>query len=214
MPNSGCIVSEKTSLTLTLNDRFDKKLRMNLGKRPLNPDSYFVRDSFLSQLIRKPTRFWNKSAKNILDLVFVEDTNLIHNIDFKNPVGKSDHVLINFLIYIKAFVKPGNNRGNLDSLVNIDDEGPDGLFSHVLVECAGSVCEYLNFLFKIALNSGFLLIVSCPLNYCKLECKTGYRTDANGCKACWCADPCAELNCPNGCSVAWTSGQELKYRCE
>jgi len=57
-----------------------------------------VRDSFLHQHINFHTRFRNSQQPSILDLVFSSDELLINELRHYSPIGKSDHVVISFII--------------------------------------------------------------------------------------------------------------------
>ena len=54
-----------------------------------------IRDCYFIQIVEKSTRFRNESD-NILDLIFVRDDMQISDLTFYNPLGKSDHVIIQF----------------------------------------------------------------------------------------------------------------------
>lgn len=53
-----------------------------------------VRDSFLFQHIREPTRGRGTDAPSLLDLLFTMSTDDVENIEISNPLGKSDHALM------------------------------------------------------------------------------------------------------------------------
>ena len=81
------------------------------GKRLLD----FANEEFLSQWVDKPTR-----GKNILDLVFSSEDNMVSNLNVGEKLGKSDHNIIRFEIESsfsreeKSFVKLNFKRANFD----------------------------------------------------------------------------------------------------
>ena len=58
-----------------------------------------VRDAYLFQMVRKPTRRREGQQPNILDLVLVNDENLVSHLC---PFGKSDHEVLFFNLYVNA----------------------------------------------------------------------------------------------------------------
>ena len=57
----------------------------------------FYKDNFLWQFVDRTTR-----GNNILDLVFANEEELVSNIDIGNPIGSSDHNIIQFNIEVEA----------------------------------------------------------------------------------------------------------------
>ena len=57
-----------------------------------------IQDLGLYQLISEPTRYRNGQEPSLLDLIMTSDDNLIRDIDLKAPLGKSDHVVIEFSV--------------------------------------------------------------------------------------------------------------------
>ena len=53
-----------------------------------------LKDSFLEQHIREPTRGRGTDLPSTLDLVITKNDNVIENIDIEAPLGKSDHAVI------------------------------------------------------------------------------------------------------------------------
>ena len=70
-----------------------------------------VRDAYLFQMVRKPTRRREGQQPNILDLVLVNDENLVSDIEHLCPFGKSDHEVLYFNLYVNAW-KPTQDEGN------------------------------------------------------------------------------------------------------
>ena len=66
-------------------------------------DNYFIECviyAFLIQMVVKPTRIKIGQARNILDLVFVNDVRLISYIEHDSPIGKCHHETLFFTLYI------------------------------------------------------------------------------------------------------------------
>ena len=61
-----------------------------------------TRDAFLEQMVKEPTRTREGQRSNILDLILVNETDLISDIDHKCPLGKSDHQILTFTLYVNA----------------------------------------------------------------------------------------------------------------
>ena len=55
-----------------------------------------LRDSYLEQMVEKPTRFRINQNPSVLDLILVNDSNAIQSIDYLSPVGNSDHSVLRF----------------------------------------------------------------------------------------------------------------------
>ncbi len=67
---------------------------------PNHPASQFMdctRDCFLHQHITEPTHFRGNQQANILDLVMTNEENMIDDINFLPPLGKSHHSCLSFL---------------------------------------------------------------------------------------------------------------------
>ena len=66
------------------------------------------------QLISEPTRYRNGQEPSLLDLIMTSDDNLTRDIDLKPPLGKSDHVVIEFSVKNQHVTKERNlNRLDL-----------------------------------------------------------------------------------------------------
>ena len=85
-----------------------------------------IRDSFLIQKVKKPTRHRQGEKPNILDLVLVNDDQLISEIEHVDSVGKSDHDVLMFQMYsakqeIQKEIKYrfNLNKGNYDKMRKI-----------------------------------------------------------------------------------------------
>ena len=55
-------------------------------------------DNFLYQHVLEPTRIRSGQKENILDLVLTKEEEYIHDLDFMNPVGKSDHLVLRIVL--------------------------------------------------------------------------------------------------------------------
>ena len=53
-------------------------------------------DNFLCQHIQEPTRVRGNDTPNLLDLIFTNEKNMINNIEYQSPLGKSDHSVLTF----------------------------------------------------------------------------------------------------------------------
>jgi hypothetical protein len=62
-------------------------------------------DSFLIQVVKQPTRRREGQIANILDLVIVNDELLVSDIIHFSPLGKSDHEVLIFDLYVKNKIK-------------------------------------------------------------------------------------------------------------
>ena len=58
------------------------------------------RDSFLIQMVTNPTRFRDGQKPTIDDLILVNEKSLISDIDYGDPLGKSDHLILSFDLYV------------------------------------------------------------------------------------------------------------------
>ena len=62
-----------------------------------------IKDFFLFQHVREPTRFREGQIPSILDLILTNEENMVEKIDYLQSLGKSDHVVLgfNFNCYIE-----------------------------------------------------------------------------------------------------------------
>jgi hypothetical protein len=89
-------------------------------------DSTFIeslRDSFLVQMVKKPTRFREGQTPHILDLVIVNNDSLVSDIEHLCPIGKSDHEVLSCKLYIDIGdaqivdnIKLNLKKGNYDKI--------------------------------------------------------------------------------------------------
>lgn len=64
-----------------------------------NIESKFIetlQDNGLEQHVNQPTRWRGNNNPSILDLVITNEMNMISNIEYNSPLGKSDHITISF----------------------------------------------------------------------------------------------------------------------
>ena len=55
-----------------------------------------IRDSYLEQIIKQPTRYRCNEKSNVLDLVLTDNDQRIENLEYESPLGKSDHGVLSF----------------------------------------------------------------------------------------------------------------------
>ena len=53
-------------------------------------------DNILTQWVQEPTRFQGNAEPARLDLVFTKEPEIVESMNYQSPIGKSDHVLIEF----------------------------------------------------------------------------------------------------------------------
>ena len=68
-----------------------------------------IQENCLYQLVDRSTRWRGSDEANVLELCFVNNANLVKNIDYQSPLGKTDHciLLINLNIIPIREVKKG-----------------------------------------------------------------------------------------------------------
>jgi endonuclease/exonuclease/phosphatase family metal-dependent hydrolase len=82
-----------------------------------------LRDAYLLQKVTHPTRNKLGQTPNILDLILVSEDNLISDVTHTAPIGKSDHDVLNFELYVgtkkvtqEVKYKYDLNRGKYDNM--------------------------------------------------------------------------------------------------
>eukprot|EP00794_Sanderia_malayensis_P011225 gene11225-12404_t len=81
-----------------------------------------LRDCFLYQHVKEPTHVKSNQAKNTLDLILTNEEGMIENLQYNAPIGKSDHVTLDFTfncysgIKTKKLRKYKLDQGNYDQL--------------------------------------------------------------------------------------------------
>lgn len=64
-----------------------------------------LRDAFLIQMVNKPTRRREGQKANLLDLVIVNNELLVSDIQHHSPIGKSDHEVLIFELYVNKSIE-------------------------------------------------------------------------------------------------------------
>ena len=68
------------------------------------------RDALLIQKVTKPTRFREGQKRTMDDLVFVNEESLISDIEYGDPLGKSDHLFLSFELYVPKVKTKENSK--------------------------------------------------------------------------------------------------------
>jgi len=72
-----------------------------------------TQDLFLVQHVTEATRFRQGQRASVLDYIFTDEDNVIDNIQYEEPLGKSDHCCLTWVITVsKAESNQGSNRLN------------------------------------------------------------------------------------------------------
>ncbi len=71
-----------------------------------------IRDLFLYQHVKKPTRFRGDDIPTTLDLVFTNEENMIEQMEYLPGIGLSDHLLLAFKLncYIPTSKRANEHR--------------------------------------------------------------------------------------------------------
>jgi hypothetical protein len=98
----------------------------------MEPEAHFshiflegLQDNFLHQFVREPTRYRVNQTPSLLDLVISNDENLVNNIGYKAPLGKSDHVVLTFDIDNNEHIQNSSttryvyHKGDYDGIRNV-----------------------------------------------------------------------------------------------
>ena len=67
-----------------------------------------VRDCFFQQVVENPTRYRINQEPSLLDLIIVNDSKYIQNIEYLYPVGRSDHCVLSFTL--KCYLNYENTK--------------------------------------------------------------------------------------------------------
>ena len=67
-----------------------------------------IRDCFFQQVVENPTRYRINQESSLLDLIIVNDSNYIQNIEHLDPVGRSDHCVLSFTL--KCYLNYENTK--------------------------------------------------------------------------------------------------------
>lgn len=92
------------------------------------------RDWFMWQHCNQPTRYRSEQQANILDLVMTNEENMVDNIMYNEPIGKSDHSCLNWVFKCYAqermtkVVKYSFDRADFDEMrVDLGSNDWDGI---------------------------------------------------------------------------------------
>ena len=107
------------------------------SKNPREASSAFletVKECYLSQSVMEPTRARGEQNPNILDLILTNDQEMIKNLTFSSPLGKSDHCTLQFhtVFYTETPTQETRfnyNRGDYEALANELDIDWDECFA-------------------------------------------------------------------------------------
>lgn len=72
-----------------------------------------IQDNFLYQHVTKPTRWRGSDTPHVLDLIFTNEENMISDLEYLSPLGKSDHCVIQFSYNCYTRLKT-NNRTKMN----------------------------------------------------------------------------------------------------
>ena len=96
------VIDQRFSHILIVGDFNMKEINWSLCESSENQEhisSVFlegIKDCFLFQHVREPTRFREGQTPNILDLILTNEENMVEKIDYLPSLGKSDHVVLSF----------------------------------------------------------------------------------------------------------------------
>lgn len=72
-----------------------------------------IRDCLFEQVVDKPTRFRIGQEPSLLDLILTNDSNNVQNVDYQDPLGHSDHVVLTFdYVCYTQYEKPNTVKFN------------------------------------------------------------------------------------------------------
>ena len=97
----------KASHKLVTGDFNYKHINWETWETPKNetsPEHRFInciQDNYWYQHVIMPTRHRERDEPSTLDLIFTNEENMIENIDYQSPLGKSDHSVLSFNFKIK-----------------------------------------------------------------------------------------------------------------
>ena len=123
------VIDRRFSHILIVGDFNVKEINWSLCESSENQEhiSYVflegIKDCFLFQHVREPTRFREGQTPSILDLILTNEENMVEKIDYQPSLGKSDHVVLSFTLncFIEGVINPKKynfNKGDYESCVN------------------------------------------------------------------------------------------------
>lgn len=69
-----------------------------------------IQDNYWHQHLNEATRWRENEEPHILDLIFTNEENMINDVKYLSPLGKSDHVVITFLFKCYSIMEPKIKR--------------------------------------------------------------------------------------------------------
>ena len=82
-----------------------------------------LHDAYFTQMVTKPTRRREGNLPSLLDLIIVNDEKLVSDIQHNSPIGKSDHDVLIFKLYVENERKQNEDiykydlcKGDFDSM--------------------------------------------------------------------------------------------------
>lgn len=81
-----------------------------------------IRDAFLYQHVKNPTRYRIDQEPHILDLIFTNEEGMIDDLEIEPPLGKSDHSVLTFTFIVETVTEPSKttkymlNKGDYNKL--------------------------------------------------------------------------------------------------
>jgi endonuclease/exonuclease/phosphatase family metal-dependent hydrolase len=95
------IVNRKSSHLLMMGDfnypGIDWDLEITEGSQDEENFLQQIKDCFLWQHVKRPTHFRTMQKANILDLIFTNEEGMIHELNYEEPIGKSDHLVLSWI---------------------------------------------------------------------------------------------------------------------
>ena len=102
-----------------------------------------IQDLFLCQHVTEHTRFRKDQTPSRLDLVLTSEENMVDEVISSSPLGKSDHVVLSWKLYIEAGKGRGKDpNGSCSSRLNYNKGDYEGMCAS-LAECDWSSLEGL-----------------------------------------------------------------------
>ncbi|CAC5374164.1 unnamed protein product [Mytilus coruscus] len=94
------------------------------GERSNNYENIFLeslQDNFICQHTTKPTRWRGADTPHTLDLVITNEEEMISNLEYMSPLGKSDHCVLSFDFNCYVNIKRTPRRAKLYNRGNYND---------------------------------------------------------------------------------------------
>ena len=89
--------------------------------RSVSADLFFdtIGKLFLEQLVNEPTRIRNEQTSSLFDFVMTNNIHFVDEISLQDPIGQSDHVVLNIFCYAKTEIPIERRlyyKGDYDSM--------------------------------------------------------------------------------------------------